>query len=115
IGVASSEAPFHVQLSAVEAKPPMLGATAPSPGSGSISLTATFPPAATLYGPLSQVPRIWLLQNDLDLTAIGIPTALACDYVGLDPAWAESLGDTLETVQITAHSTASQDGSRISF
>jgi len=91
ITIASPDAPFHVQITAL------------GEGDAMLSLTGTFPPTSTLSAKNLAHPGIWALVNDMDFAAGRLPSGLACDYLKADGAWADSFGETLETVQFAAH------------
>lgn len=55
---------------------------------------------ATLPGPAEWSTRPWALLHDVDFKGATLPTAAVCDFAGIDPRWAESMGPTLDEVNI---------------
>lgn len=90
ITIAAPEAPFHVEITSASTTGP------------DVSLKATFPPTRALADAAAR-RQYWPLLTDLDFSAGGVPSAMLCDYLSLDPAWAQSMGENLATVQLSAH------------
>jgi len=105
INVASPDAPFHVQASAVGSW---------SGAESSISLRATFPPTRSMSAKRQRHPGIWEMLTDVDFAANRLPTALVCDYAGADGRWVGSLGETLEAISFSGHAIPAQDNIRLS-
>jgi hypothetical protein len=91
VTIASPDAPFHVQLSAVGG------------GDLNLSLNATLPALATWTGRGSAAA--WEFVSDIELTGTNLPTALVCDYIGADPRWEDSIGRTVERLKFVNHVT----------
>ena len=89
ITIAAPKAPFHVEIASAQETGP------------EVSLKATFPPTRTLADAAGR-RQYWPLLTDLDFSAGDVPSAMLCDYLSLDPAWAQSLGESLSTVQLSA-------------
>jgi hypothetical protein len=98
VTIASPEAPFHVMVSAV-------GSGEGGAGERNLSFNATLPALA------SGAPG-WSMAADMELTAVNVPTGLACDWVGEDPRWSDSLGKVLERVRFSNHETPPLETSR---
>jgi hypothetical protein len=101
IGIASPQAPFRAQISAVS------GANA------ALSLNATFPPTQTLNSGSLRSPAVWRLVEDISISAQRVPAAMACDFLRVDPAWVDSFGDTLETISFTGRASPVQSTARL--
>ena len=102
ITIASPEAPFHVEISAS------------NPRGADISLKAAFPPIRTLAAAADR-HDYWPLLSDLDFSADRFPTAMLCDFLSLDPAWADSFGDFFGSLQLSAHPAAQSGATAVTL
>ncbi len=102
ITIASPDAPFHVKVFTV------------SPEAGALSLDASWAPTRTLISGGGQ-GGWWPLMSDLDFSASAVPTKLLCDFLGLDPEWADSFGNSLNSFQISAHPVNNTNTAGVSF
>ncbi len=93
VTIASSDAPFHLQLVAI----------APD---RALSFEGTMP--ALSSWPLGHLDAL-IASSDFELSATQIPTALLCDFSDIDPRWEDSIGPTLSSIAVSNHSTASLD------
>ncbi len=96
--IASSDSPFHIELTAAERD-------------GSVSLGATLPPIA---GWSAQQPDSIVASSDFDLNAAHVPVGLLCDLLGLDPHWRDSFGAELVTLSLSNHPSPSDRAGKCS-
>ncbi len=89
INIASPVAPFNVHLRAVSG----------GPAGRPITCDAILPA-------ISEWPvAMWRILPGLDLSASGIPTAAAADWLGLDEGWDEAIGPQIEEVRFANRGT----------
>jgi len=116
VTIASSDAPFHVQVYGRAMPGWGAGASAPAAAGpeGEMSLNATFPSIRALVdvGRDLTAGGGWLeaaggaggtILDDVDFAASRVPSELACDFLGVDGGWAQSFGRVLESVQFSSH------------
>ena len=108
ITIASPDAPFHVQITA-------LGNAAGTQGAApaNLSIRATFPPTSGLSSQMLSGPGAWSLLGDVELSAAQIPTALVCDYLNTNSAWVTSFGPTLAVFRFSGHAESPPDSQAI--
>jgi hypothetical protein len=94
VTIASPDAPFHVQISAVGGN------------DLNLALNATLPALAT-WNRRAGIgnPAAWEMISDVELTGTNLPTALVCDYIHADPRWEESIGPIVERLKFVNHVT----------
>jgi hypothetical protein len=90
VGIAAAKGPVHVQVTAASAERG-LTVTATVPGFGEWREGRA---AAVVAG------------SDFEIAGTKVPTGLACDWVGMDPGWAGSLGKTVEIETLSNHASA---------
>lgn len=112
INVASPDAPFHVQFSALGS---VAATTQPATAQSTLSLRGTFPPSRSLSAQNLAHPDFLGMLTDVEFSATHVPTGLICDFLGADDRWADSFGNVLELVQFSGHALPAQDDIRLTL
>jgi hypothetical protein len=116
VTIASPEAPFHLQVAAASAADMAAGAADAAdrrPVRGSLTVNATLPGLQTLAaGGPGRTSARWGLLGDAEVAVTRTPTGVACDLLGLDGGWAESVGEVIDLARFSNHAAATQDAGR---
>ncbi|HUO10133.1 MAG TPA: hypothetical protein VM008_17640 [Phycisphaerae bacterium] len=97
--IASPDAPCHIQFEGI----------APD---RTISLAVSLQPIRNWNA--SNWPQA-LAMSDFECSATNLPTALFCDWSGLDPRWQDSFGPTFSEISLSNHAAPPSDARNLSI
>lgn len=99
VSIGSVDAPVYLQASATGTTE-VVGRDRGTM-TGDLSIRATLPPVRSMA-----TAAYWLYLQDIDFATTNVPSGLFLDCLGIDTAWSQSLGPTLDIVRFINHAPA---------